>query len=349
MSRSSRPIVATRDMVRRRRRRRTIAVLAVMVVLVGGTGYGAWHYIDEQEYLLDPGCTVPLGDQEHHLDPEQSAHAALIAAMSADRGLPVQAAVDALAISLKESELRVSPGGEDRPARALFRDEGPDWTDREQEVQVLAPVSGFYDSLVEARDREKRSWTPQLDVQEAAAVLDRPLDPSVYDEQVDPARAFAPPLAGRQPLGVTCEFSQQDVPAADPEGMDAQMSAVLGSVLDLPRGDDRDDSEEQVIRHAEGADGATRLVVEIPAAEERPAIDPAWLVGQWAVATADVHGVWSVQAADYEWRRETGRWERLEEDASGDDAEQDTGQDADDGADGDAAPRTVRIGFAPPD
>ncbi|WP_029513895.1 hypothetical protein [Nesterenkonia sp. F] len=337
MSRSSRPIVATRDMVRRRRRRRAVAVLAVLAVLVGGTGYGAWRYIDEQEYLLDPGCTVPLGAQEHHLDPEQSAHAALVAAMSADRGLPVEAAVDALAISLKESELRVSPGGEDRPARALFRDSGPDWTDRQQQVQVLAPVSGFYDSLVEAREREKRSWTPQLDVQQAADVLDRPLDPSVYDEQIDPARAFAPPLTGRQPLGVACEFSRQDVPAADPQGMDAQMSAVLGRILDLPGGDDRDDSEEQVIRREDGADGATRLVVEISETDEQPALDRAWLVGQWAVATADVHGVWSVQAAGYQWRRETGRWEQLEEDASGDDAGQDAG------------PRTVRIGFTPRD
>lgn len=330
MSRSSRPIVATRDMVRRRRRRRTLAVLAVMVVLVGGTGYGAWRYIDEQEYLLEPGCTVPLGEQEHHLDPEQSAHAALVAAMSADRGLPVQAAVDALAISMKESELRVSSGGEDSPERGLFRDGGPDWTDRDEEVQVLAPVSGFYDALVDARDRQKRPWTPALSVQEAAEVLDRPLDPSLYGEQVEVARAFAPPLTGRQPLGVTCEFSRQDVAAADPEGMDVQMSTVLGRALGVPR---RDSSEEQVIRREEGDDGETRLVVEIPEDGERPNLDRTWLAGQWAVATADVHGVWSVQAAGYEWRRETGRWEHVDDDG----AQDDTGQGA------------VVIGFSPQD
>ncbi len=43
-------------MARRRRRRRALAALALTGALIAGTAYGAWRYIDENEYLLDEHC-----------------------------------------------------------------------------------------------------------------------------------------------------------------------------------------------------------------------------------------------------------------------------------------------------
>ncbi|WP_258933775.1 hypothetical protein [Nesterenkonia pannonica] len=55
-SRPPRDAAATRSMARRRRRRRALAALALTGALIAGTAYGAWRYIDENEYLLDEHC-----------------------------------------------------------------------------------------------------------------------------------------------------------------------------------------------------------------------------------------------------------------------------------------------------
>ncbi len=56
--REERPVVATREMARRRRRRRALVALGVGTAVVAGTGYGAWRFIEENEYLLEERCSV---------------------------------------------------------------------------------------------------------------------------------------------------------------------------------------------------------------------------------------------------------------------------------------------------
>ncbi|MGQ7786522.1 hypothetical protein [Nesterenkonia sp. K-15-9-6] len=231
---AERPVVATREMVRRRRRRRALAVLTVLALALAGIVWATWRHIDEQEYLLDARCEVQVGDERHVLTPHQSANAALVAALAVDRGLPREAAADALTISLQESDLQVLEATEEYDARELFRSGSPSWSDDDGPVEAASSVEGFYDALEAARDDEDDPWTPELSVSEAAEVLERPMDPSFYSQHAERGRAFAAPLTGAQPVGMTCRLTRKDAPDADPNGLAHEVAGVLGAALEVP-------------------------------------------------------------------------------------------------------------------
>ncbi|GAA1172319.1 hypothetical protein [Nesterenkonia xinjiangensis] len=232
--RADRPIVATREMVRRKRRRRAVAVLALVALALAGVVWGTWRYIDEQEFLLDARCEVPVGEDRHTLSPEQAANAALISAMAVDRALPQEAAADALGIALQESDLQMLEATEEQDARELFRRGSPSWSDDDAPAEAAASVKGFYDALESAQDRDEDPWTPELSISEAATALDRPMDPSFYPRHADRGRAFAGPLTGQQPVGMTCHLSRKDAPPADPDGMAHELAELMPGALQVP-------------------------------------------------------------------------------------------------------------------
>lgn len=254
--RAERPIVATREMVRRRRRRRALAVLVLLAMVLAGVVWATWRHIDEQEYLLDARCEVQVGGELHVLTPHQSANAALVAALAVDRGLPREAAADALAISLQESGLQVLEATDEYDARELFRSGSPSWSDDDGPVEVASSVEGFYDVLESARDHEDDPWTPELSVSEAADVLERPMDPSFYSRHAERGRAFAAPLTGAQPIGMSCRLTRKDAPDPDPDGLAREVAGVLGTALEVP--DDAHEALEALGSEdeddAEGAD-----------------------------------------------------------------------------------------------
>lgn len=340
--RADRPITVTRKVHRRRRRARAVMAITVVGAVVAATGYGAWQFIEENEYLLDERCQVTVGETEHQLTPAQTYSAAHLAAGAADRDMPVQAAIDALAISLQETELenRADPedapaeeadaaedtegdgqeGGEDAapeaPAPILFAAGGAQWDAVDASNPTPRTADEFYQELSNSSRGEGTSeteWSAELGLDEAAEALSRPHNSSFYPQHGELARAFARPLTGMQPLGMTCQLSQIDVPGPDAEGLSSDLQATLPNLL----------GEEAIA--VEGSGENSTMTVSIADVDPEAGVhdpvnedsakrgDPLWLVAQWAVAAAETYGVQSVHAGTHEWQRDTGRWERVEE------------------------------------
>lgn len=343
-----RHVVATRPIARRRRRRRALTALGITSALVIGVGYGTWQYIEQNEFLLDERCEVTVAQEEHQLSPNQAHNAALLSASAVDRELPPQAAVHAVAISLQESELQVREAPDERDARVLFARGTPDWNGDTDADPVETSIAGFYDVLEESwragfqdgddDDAEEESdpedaepaWGPEMPLDEAAEVLDRPHNPQFYPQHGSVARAFAGPLTGQQPVGMTCHLSQLDVPGPDPEGVVDELVAVLPNALEIPfteapedeqdqNGDDDDGEEEFVpepilddVIEVSGEGEEAVVTVQVP---EHENYDQQWMLAHWAVAVARDYGIQAVASAPYEWNRDSARWERLPEDS----------------------------------
>lgn len=333
--RADRPITVTRKVHRRRRRTRAVMAITVVAAVVAATGYGAWQFIEENEYLLDERCQVTVGETEHRLTPAQTYSAAHLAAGAADRNMPVQAAIDALAMSLQETELenRADPeeaadenaeGAEDNgeeeaaevPAPILFAAGGAQWDAVDASNPTPRTADEFYQELSNSSRGDGASeteWSAELDLDEAAEALSRPHNSSFYPQHEELARAFARPLTGMQPLGMTCQLSQIDVPGPDAEGLGEELQSTLPNLL----------GEEAIAVEGSGENGSLSVsVAEVdPEAGVHDPVngdsaergDPLWLVAQWAVAAAETYGVQSVHAGTHEWQRDTGRWERVDE------------------------------------
>ncbi len=320
--------------------------ITVVAAVVAATGYGAWQFIEENEYLLDERCQVTVGETEHRLTPAQTYSAAQLAAGAADRDMPVQAATDALAVSLQETQLEnhadpeatsaaedeasaedseASESGADEsgadeaaeaPAPILFASGGAQWDAVDASNPTPRTADEFYQELSNSSRGEGASeleWSPELELDEAAQALSRPHNPTFYPQHGELARAFARPLTGVQPLGMTCQLSQIDVPGPDGEGLGEELQATLPNLL----------GEEAITVEGSGANGTVNVsVAEVgPEAGVYDPVngdsaergDPLWLVAQWAVAAAETYGVQSVHAGTHEWQRDTGRWERVDE------------------------------------
>lgn len=333
-----RPVVATRDMARRKRRRKALATLGVGTAAVAGTGYGAWLYIDQQEYLLDERCVLKVGEQEHRLDPEQTANAAQLAALAVDRELPPRAAAHAISISLQESDLRVQETEDERDAEELFTRGSPNWGAGSDAEAVAVTADDFFDELVAAMPEDEEEddadgpsqWSPELTATETAELLERPHDLSFYEQYEEIGRGFSAPLTGQQPVGMTCHLSQLEVPGPDPEGVAEELAAALPSTLEIPEpeeGDESDDEDSEAVPdygeaiEISGEGEAAVVVIDVPEREDEDdrseggtaGSDHLWMIAHWSVAHAERFGIQGVHAGPYVWDRDTTRWERTEE------------------------------------
>lgn len=308
-SSDDRPVVATREMARRKRRRRAFVALGVGAAVVAGTGYGAWRFIDDNEYLLEEACSVTVGGEEFSLTPEQARTAAELSAAAADRGLDPEAAVDAVAISMQENELTArdhdaeelaaaqeaaeaeAEEGEEpsEPDPEYFGRSGPQWDNGSEQTHGTPTTIPEFFSAVE----EAEGWSPELDLEETAELLDRPHNASFYPQHEDLARAFVTPLTGQQPVDMSCEIAQQDAPDADPEGYAEKLTATFPNLL----GEDAVEVTE---------DGVVITVPESDEAEQ----DLEWMLAHWSLAVARDYGVQDVGTGAYTWQRDSATWDR---------------------------------------
>jgi hypothetical protein len=255
-----------------RRRRRWVAPVVILgvLLLVAGCGYVAWTKL--QSELFQPSCTATAAGVTVAFSPEQTANAALIAAISDKRGLPPRVATIAIATAIQESKLRNLTYG-DRDSLGLFQQRpSQGWGTREQILDPVHATNAFYDALVKVDGYEN------MEITKVAQAVQKSAYPSAYADHEQEGRVLASTLRGLSPAGLGCQLRAVGR-AADGAAVVADLSTQLGV------------SAKQ--------DG-TVLTVSAPSAEL------AWAAGQWGVARAEAYGIDQVQVADRTWNRGMG-------------------------------------------
>ncbi len=150
--------------------------------------------------LPDPeGCQAKVNGREVTLTPEQAENAALIVAISVQRGLPARAASIALATAYQESKIYNIEHG-DRDSIGLFQQRpSQGWGTVEQILDPVYSINRFYDALLEVEDYQT------LEITVAAQEVQRSAYPDAYADHEADARVLASALTGETPRGAfTC-------------------------------------------------------------------------------------------------------------------------------------------------
>jgi hypothetical protein len=186
-------------------RRRTGATLVVAAVLavVAVIGWAALHH------ALPPaeeGCSARVGGHTVTLSTEQAENAALITALSVQRGMPARAASIALATAYQESKLYNLETG-DRDSLGLFQQRpSQGWGTRAQVMNPYYATNAFYGALARVSGYESMPITV------AAQRVQRSGYPEAYAVHAGDARALASALTGNSPHAFSCVVAA-DVPA----------------------------------------------------------------------------------------------------------------------------------------
>ena len=180
---------------------RWTALAVAVVVVFAGVGLLVRRGTD----LLpgsSEGCTARVDGREVELDLEQAENAALIAAISVQRGMPARAATIALATAYQESKLRNIEHG-DRDSLGLFQQRpSQGWGTPEQVLDPYYSTNAFYDGLL------RIDGYADLRVTEAAQAVQRSGFPEAYAEHEADARVLASALTGNSPRAFWCEVDE---------------------------------------------------------------------------------------------------------------------------------------------
>ena len=182
------------------RLRTGVALAGVAVVgITTAVGYGVLHHVAP---LLHPDeCTATVSGRTVSLTPEQAENAALIAAVSVNRGMPARAATIALATAYQESKLYNLESG-DRDSLGLFQQRpSQGWGSEEQILNPYYSINAFYDALDRIGDYES------MRVTEAAQEVQRSGYPEAYADHEADARVLASALTGNSPHAFSCRVS----------------------------------------------------------------------------------------------------------------------------------------------
>ncbi|GAA1132864.1 hypothetical protein [Citricoccus alkalitolerans] len=265
---------------RSRRRWRALVVLVICLAVVTAGAWVASRFIDSSEILVREHCTAIVGTDSFRLAPDQAANAALISAVSLDRGLPARAASIGIATGFQESKLRNIDYGDDAgpDSRGLFQQRpSQGWGSEEQVMDPVYAANRFYQELEElVPDFEN------LDITVAAQRVQRSAFPDAYADHEPEGRAYASALTGHSPAALNCVLKSPTEPG-DAAGMSAALQDQLSSAQPQMSDDGR---------------SAT-----IPASGTR-----GWALVQWAVANADQFGITSASFGGQGWVRVDHGW-----------------------------------------
>ncbi|WP_313817348.1 hypothetical protein [Citricoccus sp.] len=265
---------------RSRRRWRALMVLVICLAVVTAGAWVASRFIDSSEILVREHCTAIVGTESFRLAPDQAANAALISAVSLDRGLPARAASIGIATGFQESKLRNIDYGDDAgpDSRGLFQQRpSQGWGSEEQVMDPVYAANRFYQELEElVPDFE------DLDITVAAQRVQRSAFPDAYADHEPEGRAYASALTGHSPAALNCVLKSP----AEPGDADA-MSAALQDQLSSAQPQVSDDGRSATI----------------PASGTR-----GWALVQWAVANADQFDITSASFGGQGWVRADHGW-----------------------------------------
>jgi len=297
----------------------TVAVLALVAGIGVAIKLGIGPLPDPQE------CTADVAGHEVSLDTEQSENAALITAISVQRGLPARAASIALATAYQESKIRNIEHG-DRDSLGLFQQRpSQGWGTEEQILDRHYSINAFYDALVQIEGYESMRIT------EAAQAVQRSGFPEAYEDHAEDARALASALAGHSRDGQFSCVVRHDLDGEtdelDESGLTPRAAAVRDDLEaafgDLPLGGFAPGGVRD--GHQEGSahyDGRAIDVFVRPVSDANN--QRGWAIAYYLVAQADRLGIEHVIFDDLIWtsgRRSEDGWREYDEgDGSGDKA-----------------------------
>jgi hypothetical protein len=190
--------------------RRGLAALVGLALLALG-GYAAWQALEDtvRPFLRSEQCIARVEDRSVSLSLEQAENAALITAISVQRGLPARAATIALATAYQESKLYNVESG-DRDSLGLFQQRpSQGWGTAEQVLNPYYAANAFYDALVEVDGYET------MRVTEAAQEVQRSGYPEAYAAHEGDARVLASALTGNSRAAFHCLTDGDAEPAPD--------------------------------------------------------------------------------------------------------------------------------------
>ena len=166
------------------------------VGIVAAVGYGTLRHVVP---LLQPDeCTATVGGRTVTLTPEQAENAALITAISVERGMPARAATIALATAYQESKLYNLEDG-DRDSLGLFQQRpSQGWGSHQQVTNPVYAANAFYDALDRIGDYESMRVTV------AAQEVQRSGFPEADADHEADARVLASALTGQSFHAFSC-------------------------------------------------------------------------------------------------------------------------------------------------
>jgi hypothetical protein len=150
--------------------------------------------------ILDTsGCTVEVDGHTVEIDLEQAENAALITAVSIERGLPARAASIALATAFQESKLYNIEFG-DRDSVGLFQQRpSQGWGSVDELMDPVFATNAFYDALA------KVDGYREMEITQAAQAVQRSGYPEAYADHEQDGRALASALTGNSPRAMWCD------------------------------------------------------------------------------------------------------------------------------------------------
>jgi len=270
--------------------RRLLAILVVAALAFGGAAaFVTWR--DGSLPPLIPAveeCQAQVDGHLVELDLEQSRYAALITAISVQRGMPARAATIALAAAYQESDLRNLEYG-DRDSLGLFQQRpSQGWGTRKQILDPVYASGEFFDALAKVDGYET------MPITEVAQKVQRSAFPDAYADHEPEGRAMASTLSGYSPGGFNCVLrGPSDVAEQEPgpSGMTPRAAAVVKAAA-------RETGRSAVVPAT--TDGKSLRFTVPAAAGDRLA----WSFAQWAVARADGLDVIAVEVPGRHWLRD---------------------------------------------
>lgn len=276
----------------RRRSRLGCAALTVVVLLAGAVAGVMWFLDGAAPASASRRCTAAVDGTAWELSADQADNAALIAAMSVQRGLPARAATIGLATALQESRLINIDYG-DRDSIGLFQQRpSQGWGTVEQIMDPVYSTGKFYDGLVAVPGYS------ELPVTEAAQAVQRSGFPDAYAQHETRSRAWASALTGWTTGTLHCDLDPAEGPG-DPAAVTARVQRdFAGTVTAAADGS------------ATGQDGPVVLLGTggLAAVSGTDAARTDWAVAQWAAAAAEALDVTAVEVADSRWERGGDGW-----------------------------------------
>lgn len=188
---------------------RTTAVGAVVALGAAATALVLVDRGGVPRILDTSGCTAEVDGHTVEVDLEQAENAALITAISIERGMPARAASIALATAYQESKLYNIDYG-DRDSVGLFQQRpSQGWGSVEQLMDPVYSTNAFYDAL------QKVDGYDSMEITVAAQEVQRSAYPDAYADHEKDGRALASALTGNSPGALWC-----DVPGDADEASD---------------------------------------------------------------------------------------------------------------------------------